>query len=300
MTTSGSGDVVGNTTTLVNETTNTTTQNPVVEDVTGDAANSTVSTAEATNANITQSIVDEEGTQDNTTVTDLGEVTEMPTVSNVTTNVIANDTEVSIVDVTTTAAKNLTSVPDPGPSSAGPLTTESDLTLLANNVSTTEAPGKANSTSVQNIVTTTGTNVTNIDAIKTTTTTSTTTTTTTEEVKIPTTSNPHVSAANTSAIKLEERTDLGSYGYTSEVVLICFCVIFGLLFFGMVGKYYQLKKNIGDYRLQQVRKRNIGEKENIHDVCSRALSRRTTILPLVVSECRTATVPPDDWHRSST
>ena len=307
MTTSGSGDVVGNTTTLVNETTNMTTQNPVVEEVTGDAANSTVSTAEATNANITQNIVDEEGTQDNTTVTDLGEVTEMPTVSNVTTNVIANDTEVSIVDVTTTAAKNLTSVPDPGPSSAGPLTTESDLTL-ANNVSTTEASGKANSTSVQNIVTTIGTNVTNIDMIKTTTTTSTTnpatttttTTTTTEEVKIPTTSNPHVSAANTSAIKLEERADLGSYGYTSEVVLICFCVIFGLLFFGMVGKYYQLKKNIGDYRLQQVRKRNVGEKENIHDVCSRALSRRTTILPLVASECKTATVPPDDWHRSST
>ena len=297
MTASGSGDVVGNTTALVNETTNITTQNPVVEDVTGDAANSTVSTAEATNANITQNIVDEEGTQDNTTVTDLGEVTEMPTVNNVTTNVIANDTEVSIVDVTTTAAKNLTSVPDPGPSSAGPLTTESDLTL-ANNVSTTEAPGKANSTSVDNIVTTAGTNVTNIDAIKTTTTTS--TTTTTEEVKIPTTSNPHVSAANTSAIKLEERTDLGSYGYTSEVVLICFCVIFGLLFFGMVGKYYQLKKNIGDYRLQQVRKRNIGEKENIHDVCCRALSRHTTILPLVVSECRTATVRPDDWHRSST
>merc|ERR1712218_520075 len=102
----------------------------------------------------TQNIVDEEGTQDNTTVTDLGEVTEMPTVNNVTTNVIANDTEVSIVDVTTTAAKNLRSVPDPGPSSAGPLTTESDLTL-ANNVSTTEASEKANSTSVQNIVTTT-------------------------------------------------------------------------------------------------------------------------------------------------
>ena len=67
-----------------------------------------------------------------------------------------------------------------------------------------------------------------------------------------TTSNPHVSSANSSAIRLEERADLGSYGYTSEVVLICFCVMFGLLFLGMVGKYYQLKKNIGDYRLQQV------------------------------------------------
>lgn len=73
----------------------------------------------------------------------------------------------------------------------------------------------------------------------------------TEEPKIPTTSNPHVSSANSSAIRLEERADLGSYGYTSEVVLICFCVMFGLLFLGMVGKYYQLKKNIGDYRLQQ-------------------------------------------------
>jgi len=45
--------------------------------------------------------------------------------------------------------------------------------------------------------------------------------------------------------------DGGSYGYTSEVVLICFCIMFGALFLVTVGKYYQLKKNIGDYRIQQ-------------------------------------------------
>ena len=235
MTASGSGDVVGNTTLPLNETTNiTTTQNP------GDVSNVTLSTV---------------GTPENSTSTDQGGVTEMPSDNNVTTTVI--DTEVSVVDVTATVGKNLTSVPDPGPSSAGPLTTESDNLTLANNafLSTTEATDSGNSSLSE---TTIGgnvlqTNVTNIDAITTTTTTSTTsTTTTTEEVKVPTTSNPHVSAANTSAIRLEERADLGSYGYTSEVVLICFCVMFGLLFLGMVGKYYQLKKNIGDYRLQQV------------------------------------------------
>merc|ERR1719234_2742517 len=255
VTSSGSGDVVGNTTALVNETTNiATTQNPVVEDETGDPANATFSTVEATNSSLTQNTTDVEGIAENVTITDLGEVTDSPADVNITTI----DTEVSIVDVTATVAKNLTSVPDPGPSSAGPLTTESDNVTLANNnasLSTTEAPGSENATlSVTAIVgnMTTGANVTNVDSIKTTTTTTTTTTTkTTEELKVPTTSNPHVSAANTSAIRLEERTDLGSYGYTSEVVLICFCVMFGILFLGMVGKYYQLKKNIGDYRLQQ-------------------------------------------------
>ena len=244
MTASGSGDVDGNTTLPLNETTNiTTTQNP------GDVASATLSTVEATNSSKTQG----EGTPENSTSTDEGGVTEMPSDNNVTTTVI--DTEVSVVDVTATVGKNLTSVPDPGPSSAGPLTTESDNVTLANNasLSTTEATGGADSSLTG---TTIGgnvlqTNVTNIDAI-TTTTSTTSTTTTTEEVKVPTTSNPHVSAANTSAIRLEERADLGSYGYTSEVVLICFCVMFGLLFLGMVGKYYQLKKNIGDYRLQQV------------------------------------------------
>merc|ERR1719234_1258627 len=255
VTASGSGDVVGNTTLLVNEMTNiATTQNPVVEDETGDPANATFSTVEATNSSLTQNTTDVVGTAENVTITDQGEVTDSPADVNITTI----DAEVSIVDVTATVAKNLTSVPDPGPSTAGPLTTESDNVTLANDnafLSTTEAPGSENATlSVTAIVgnMTTGANVTNVDSIKTTTTTTTTTTTkTTEELKVPTTSNPHVSAANTSAIRLEERTDLGSYGYTSEVVLICFCVMFGILFLGMVGKYYQLKKNIGDYRLQQ-------------------------------------------------
>merc|ERR1719234_2341327 len=256
VTASGSGDVVGNTTLLVNEMTNiATTQNPVVEDETGDPANATFSTVEATNSSLTQNTTDVEGIAENVTITDLGEVTDSPADVNITTI----DTEVSIVDVTATVAKNLTSVPDPGPSSAGPLTTESDNVTLANNnasLSTTEAPGSENATLSVTAIggnTSTGTNVTNVDSIKTTTTTTTTTTTitTTEDLKVPTTSNPHVSAANPSAIRLEERADLGSYGYTSEVVLICFCVMFGILFLGMVGKYYQLKKNIGDYRLQQ-------------------------------------------------
>merc|ERR1719234_2307701 len=257
-TTSSSGDVVGNTTMLVNETTNTTmatTQNPVVEDETGDAANQTLSTVEATISSLTQNTTDVEGTAENVTITDLGVATDSPADENISTI----DTEVSIVDVTATVAKNLTSVPDPGPSSAGPLTTESDNVTVANNnasLSTTEAPGSENATLSVTAIggnTSTGTNVTNVDSIKTTTTTTTTTTTitTTEDLKVPTTSNPHVSAANPSAIRLEERADLGSYGYTSEVVLICFCVMFGILFLGMVGKYYQLKKNIGDYRLQQ-------------------------------------------------
>ena len=62
----------------------------------------------------------------------------------------------------------------------------------------------------------------------------------------------HVSATNTSAIKAEEKSGSGSYGYTSEVVLICLVVVFGLAFFGMAVKYWQLRKNIGDYRIQQV------------------------------------------------
>ena len=233
-----------------------TTQNPVVEDETGGTANATLSTIEATNSNTTQNTTDVEGAAENVTITDLGAATDSPAGENITTTTI--DTEVSILDVTATEAKNLTSVPDPGPSSAGPLTTESDNVTLANNNATTEAPGSANSTLSVTAIggnTTRGTNVTDVDATKrttTTTTTTTTATTTTEELKVPATSNPHVSAANTSAIRLEERADLGSYGYTSEVVLICFCVMFGLLFLGMVGKYYQLKKNIGDYRLQQV------------------------------------------------
>merc|ERR1719234_974364 len=212
VTSSSSGDVVGNTTMLVNETTNiATTQNPVVEDETGDPANATFSTVEATNSSLTQNTTDVEGIAENVTITDLGEVTDSPADVNITTI----DTEVSIVDVTATVAKNLTSVPDPGPSSAGPLTTESENVTLANtnaSLSTTEAPGSENATLSVTAIggnTSTGTNVTNVDSIKTTTTTTTTTTTitTTEDLKVPTTSNPHVSAANPSAIRLEERAD---------------------------------------------------------------------------------------------
>merc|ERR1711962_211731 len=43
----------------------------------------------------------------------------------------------------------------------------------------------------------------------------------------------------------------GSYGKTTEVVLTCFVVMFGLMFLIMVVKYYRLRKNIGDYRIQQ-------------------------------------------------
>merc|ERR1719234_2758778 len=148
VTSSSSGDVVGNTTMLVNETTNTTmatTQNPVVEDETGDAANQTLSTVEATISSLTQNTTDVEGAAENVTITDLGVATDSPADENISTI----DTEVSIVDVTATVAKNLTSVPDPGPSSAGPLTTESDNVTLANNnasLSTTEAPGSENAT----------------------------------------------------------------------------------------------------------------------------------------------------------
>merc|ERR1719234_2210434 len=140
--------VVGNTTVLVNETTNTTTattQNPVVEDETGDAANATLSTVEATNSSLTQNTTDVEGAAENVTITDLGASTDSPADVNIT----SIDTEVSIVDVTATVAKNLTSVPDPGPSTAGPLTTESDNVTLANDnafLSTTEAPGSENAT----------------------------------------------------------------------------------------------------------------------------------------------------------
>merc|ERR1712181_112454 len=147
-TTSGSADVVGNTTTFLTETTNittATTQTPVVEDETGDAANQTLSTIEATNSSLTQNTTDVEGAAENVTITDLGEVTDSPADVNITTI----DTAVSIVDVTATVAKNLTSVPVPGPSSAGPLTTESENVTLANNnatLSTTEAPGSENAT----------------------------------------------------------------------------------------------------------------------------------------------------------
>ena len=236
-----SSDVVGNTTLPANETA--ATQNPEIV---------TLSTITAEDTNQTQTTITE--SQGNTTSGDLGGSTKIPLNSNVTVGTTL-DTEISVVNVTATEGKNLTSPPNPEPSSASPLTTESALGAINSTVPITEAPGSSKSTlSVTTIggevVQTTGLNKTN----RTTTTTSTTTTTTTptEEPKIPTTSNPHVSSANSSAIRLEERADLGSYGYTSEVVLICFCVMFGLLFLGMVGKYYQLKKNIGDYRLQQV------------------------------------------------
>merc|ERR1719391_921220 len=181
----------------VNETTNiTTTQSPGEE--TGDLVNATLSTVAATNSSKTQN-------EENATSTDVGGVTGMPTDNNVTTTVI--DTEVSVVDVTATVGKNLTSVPDPGPSTAGPLTTEADNLTLVNNasISTTESAGSVNSSLSGTatgaphggtVLLTTGANVTNIDAITTTTstTTRTRTTTTTEELKVPTTSNPHVSA----------------------------------------------------------------------------------------------------------
>ena len=240
-----SSDVVGNTTLSANETA--ATQNPEIV---------TLSTITAEDTNQTQTTITE--SQGNTTSGDLGGSTKIPLNSNVTVGTTL-DTEISIVNVTATEGKNLTNTPNPELSSASPLTTESALGAINSTVPITEAPGSSKSTlSVTTIggdvVQTIGLNKTNISANRTTTTTSTTTTTTTptEEPKIPTTSNPHVSSANSSAIRLEERADLGSYGYTSEVVLICFCVMFGLLFLGMVGKYYQLKKNIGDYRLQQV------------------------------------------------
>ena len=236
-----SSDVGGNTTLSAKETA--VTQNP---------ENVTLTTITAEDTNQTQTTIAE--SQGNATSEDLGGSTKTPLNSNVTV-VTTLDSEISVVNVTATEGKNLTSPPNPEPSSASPLTTESALEEGNSTLPITEAPGSSKSTlSVTTIggevVQTTGLNKTN----RTTTTTSTTTTTTTptEEPKIPTTSNPHVSSANSSAIRLEERADLGSYGYTSEVVLICFCVMFGLLFLGMVGKYYQLKKNIGDYRLQQV------------------------------------------------
>ena len=236
-----SSDVVGNTTLPANETA--TTQNPEIV---------TLSTITAEDTNQTQTTITE--SQGNTTSGDLGGSTKIPLNSNVTVGTTL-DTEISIVNVTATEGKNMTNTPDPEPSSASPLTTESALEAGNSTLPITEAPGSSKSTlSVTTIggdvVQTIGLNKTNISANRTTTTT--TPTTVTEAPKIPTTSNPHVSSANSSAIRLEERADLGSYGYTSEVVLICFCVMFGLLFLGMVGKYYQLKKNIGDYRLQQV------------------------------------------------
>ena len=240
-----SSDVGGNTTLPANETA--ATQNP---------ENVTLTTIMAEDTNQTQTTIAE--SQGNATSEDLGGSTQMPLNSNVTVGTTL-DTEISVVNVTATEGKNLTNTPNPEPSSASPLTTESALEAGNSTAPITEAPGSSKSTlSVTTIggdvVQTIGLNKTNISANRTTTTTTTTTTPTTitEAPKIPTTSNPHVSSANSSAIRLEERADLGSYGYTSEVVLICFCVMFGLLFLGMVGKYYQLKKNIGDYRLQQV------------------------------------------------
>lgn len=65
---------------------------------------------------------------------------------------------------------------------------------------------------------------------------------------ITTTASQHT-ASNSSAIKSEDGGM--SYGYASEVVLICLVVVFGLLFLFMVVKYYRLRTSIGDYQLQQ-------------------------------------------------
>jgi hypothetical protein len=152
---------------------------------------------------------------------------------------------VSVVTLTVSQPENVTSVTS---NSSQPSQPPVPVTEDASNV-TSAATTATNPNS-----TTSPNNITNQSTTTTTTTPTTTTTTITS-------TSSHVNAT-AEAIRTEEKADLGSYGYTSEVVLICLVVIFGLMFITMVAKYYQLKKNIGDYRIQQVRQAGKGGEHN--------------------------------------